>query len=522
MRTAVEIKKRYEKTLNEKSKFDTLYKDVYDYGMPSRFKDKDETSGQKKREKIYSSVFEQSCDEFVQRFQSLTAPVNSDWIDFDAGYIYDLEGQESGREEVSKKLSVLAKVCNTYKNTSSFDTVYTEFCYDLIAGTSCLLILEGTYDKPLIFSVIPFKELTMEDGVDGNIQAYYRKMNMKNELIQKQWKDAQLSFDDADKDKEVELIECTYYDYESDKWIYNVVYKDSIIVNRTYKNSPFVDLRWSKYAGETYGRGVGLKVIADVKTLNKIKEYSLRGLNYSLPILLASEEGDYDPSKFIPEPLAINPVPNTSNTSPTIRQLEIGQPVDIMQYNITQLEMDIKKAMYASTIPNDPSKMTATEVMRRIDELDNSLNNSFGRLLEFLYRFVKRIVEVLQSFAYIPLDFDMKQLDGYSYKIKINTNLARQQTAKDVKVVLEALQTFLSVDPSGMLIQKTIKLDKLTPYLAEKIGVPNEFIYTTQEIQQNQMAEAQSQQAQIDEMNANQVVMSNAIEKGKQDAKRSV
>ena len=36
------------------------------------------------------------------------------------------------------------------------------------------------------------------------------------------------------------------------------------------------------------------------------------------------------------------------------------------------------------------------------------------------------------------------------------------------------------------------------------------------------MAEAQSQQAQIDEMNANQVVMSNAIEKGKQDAKRSV
>lgn len=523
MRSVKEILKRYSNTLDEHNKFELLYKDVYDYGMPARYK-KEEASGEKKREKIFSSVFEQSCDEFVQRFQSLTAPVNSDWIDFEAGYIYNLEQKKSEREQVNKQLDMLSKVCNTYKGTSNFDTQYTEFSYDLIAGTACLLILEGTYDKPLVFTVVPFNQLTMEEGTDGTISAYYRSFKMKNELVKEQWKDASFTYDEGAGSKDVELLECTYYDYESEKWIYNVVDKklENKIVERRYDNSPFVDLRWSKYAGETYGRGAGLKVIADVKTLNKIKEYSLRGLNYSLPILLASEEGDYDPSKFVPEPLAINPVPNTSTTAPTIRQLEIGNPVDIMQYNITQLEMDIKKAMYASTIPNDPSKMTATEVLRRVDELDNSLNNSFGRLLEFLARFVKRIVEVLQKFGYVPMDIDMRQLDGYSYKVKINTNLARQQAAKDVKVVLDAAQAFMAFDPTGQLLTKCIKLNDLLPYLAEKMGIPNEFFWTADEIAQNEQQQALAMQQQQEQAMTDNVAMSNAIEQGKEDAKRNV
>ncbi len=522
--TAKNLIDRFGKTKDEKNKFKNLYDDVYKFGMPSRYKNITEVqkAGEKNREEIFSSCFEQACDEFVQRFQSIVCPVNTDWIDFEAGYNYTIN-ENANVEDVNKELSKIANICNVYKSASNYDTSFTEMCYDLIAGTACLLIKEGTIDNPLVFNAIPFVNLAMEEGANGEIIAYFRIISLKNSQVQYQWLDAKYTFEDSKSDEMVEFLEATYYDQETKLWNYTVIdqKKEEFIVEKKSQCSPFNDLRWSKCAGETYGRGVGLKVIADVKTLNKVKEYSLRALSFTIPTFTCSLEDGYNPEKFVLLPGAINPVPSNATNNPTVRQLEINQMPDITQFNITQLEMDIKRSMFASTIPNDPSKKTtATEIAQRVSELDNSLNNSFGRLIEFLYRVIRRQIEVLQKFGYISNEIDVMAFNGYGYKIKINTQLANQQTQQEITQILQSLQILAQFDPSMTFTGMALDLDGLLPYVLDKMGIPNQFIRTKEQILQLKQQQAAAMEEQENNAISKDVAASNAKEQGKENAKR--
>jgi hypothetical protein len=282
-------------------------------------------------------------------------------------------------------------------------------------------------------------------------------------------------------------------------------------------------LRWTKASGEIYGRGCGMKTLSDVRTLNKLKEYSLRALGFTIPVFTASVDGGYDPDNFVFEPGAINPVPSNMSNNPTVQQLAVSQQPDLEQYNATQLEMNIKKAMFDTTIPDDPSKLTATEVNRRASELAKQLNNSFGRLMnEFLYPLIKRIVEILQKFGHIDPSLDLNNFNGFGYKIKINTQLANQQKSQRLNQILQFLQIGAALDPQMSYIPKVVKMNELAVEVAHLAGVPYEFVNTAEEIATQQQQEAQAMQAQQQQAMVDQVQMSNAIEKGKADAQRGL
>ena len=524
-KTAEELIKKQGEAEGEHARFRTMYDDVYKYGMPGRYNNITDvdTNGQKNREVIFSSCLEQSCDEFVQRFQSLVCPVNSNWIDFEAGYMYQKDN--SNTTEVNKNLSKVADILNVFKATSNYDTAFTEASYDLIPGTACLCLLEGTPDNPFRFSAIPFVDLYMCEGIAGDIDTYFRKLKIKNYLVKQQWKDAKFEYEENKDEECADLLESTYYDYDTKNWHYVIidVKTKKFIIERIYKCSPFIDLRWSKCAGETYGRGPGLKVIADFKTLNRIKEYSLRALAFTVPTFTVSTDNGFDPNKVKLEPGAMNPVPTNATNNPTIAPLQVNPMPELRNYNAEQLEMDIKRAMFASTIPNDPAReLTATEVARRVQELDNSLNNSFGRLLEFLYRLTQRMVEVAQKFGYLPPDIDVRSFNGYGFKVKVNTQLANQQSKQEVSDMLQSLQVIAQFDPEMSYTSKVLNMNEMIPYVLDRMGVPNKFIRTPEEIealeQQEGMAIAQAQAnaAQMD------VDVANAKEQGKVNAQRQL
>lgn len=519
-KTAQEIIKRHGLCEGEHAQFRNMYDEVYKFGMPGRYQNITETDakGNKNREIIFSSVFEEACDEFVQRFQSLVCPVNTNWIDFEAGYMYNKD--DANTDEANKELAKIANVLNVYKSTSNYDTAFTEASYDLIPGTACLCLLEGTTDNPFRFTAIPFVDLYMSEGADGSIDAYYRKLKLKNNLVKVQWQDAKFEYEEGKDDELTELLEATYYDYDDKIWRYVVLHKEKFIIEREYKCSPFVDLRWSKCAGETYGRGPGLKAIADVKTLNRIKKYSLQALSFTIPTFTCTTDAGYNPEKFELKPGAMNPVPSNATANPTVKQLEVNPMPELSNYNMDQLAMDIKKAMFASTIPNDPSpNMTATEINRRIQELDNSLNNSFGRLLEFLYRLTRRMIEVVQHFGFLSPDLDVNAFNGYGFKVKINTQLANQQTQHEVMDILNSLQVMAQFDPSFQMVSKVVKIEELLPYMLDKMGVPNQFIRTADEVKVLQEQEAQAIAAQQQAVIDADIQASNEKEQGKADAR---
>lgn len=495
----------YHKAQGIKAKWDVLYEDVYKYGMPGRWTETRDlsvrtlASGETERKELYTSVMEQSCDRFVQRVQQALTPVGVDWIAFEAGYRFTANGQPA--DEVNQELEKIAKMLNVFKDTSNFDSVVTEGYYDLIPGTMCLSLLEGTPDNPFRFTVIPFKDYCIEEGLYSEPCAIYRKVKIKRSLINVQWRDAKnVSIESGKEDEEVALLECTYKEYESDTWVYTVIDEASSVqyVERVYITCPFIILRWAKCAGEIYGRGLGLKTISDVKTLNKIVEYSLRNLAFSIPVFLAQSGDNYDPTTFRLIPGAVNTVPSTATNNPTIVQLGVNQSPDLSAYHSEQLEMNIKRSLLDDTLPNDPSRqLTATEIAHRAEELQANFSNSFGRIQsEFMYPLIRRMIEVAESFGYIDKSvIDPRDFNGFGYRIKITTVLAGQQRVQEVQNTLAALQAFAALDPNMQLMPKVIKLDQLVPELMRKMGIDPTFIATTAEIQQAQVNEAQAMQA---------------------------
>lgn len=520
MINAEKLIKRYDVAKPKRDKFKTLYEKVYSYILPDRYTQvEDKIEGQNTRLDLYTSVPEQSADHFVQRVQSLLTPVNQDWIGFEAGFAYTAGNNDP--VEVNRALEQVSHICNVFKDVSNFDSEITSFYYDLIAGTAYLFVGEGEADNPLVFKTIPFKQMVIEEGYDGTPDHFYREFKIKNELVKEQWKDAKFEYDEEKAQEEAELLECTYKD--GARWTYCVIHKEQkkVIVEKMFKSSPFICLRWTKSSSEIYGRGPGLKALSDIRTLNKIKEYSLRALGFTIPVFTASIDGNYDVEDFVFAPGAINPVPSNLSTNPTIQQLAVSQQPDLQQYNATELEMDIKKNMFDTTIPNDPQQMTATEINQRAGELAEQLNNSFGRLVnEFLYPLVKRMAEVLQNFGYIDPDLELSRFNGFGYKIKINTALVTKQHSQDLQEIVNFLQLGAALDPNMTFIPKVVKMPELAVEVAKLSGVPYDKIRTADEIKALEEEEAQAMQMQQQQAMMDQVTMSNAIEQGKADAQQ--
>nr|DAE46845.1 MAG TPA: head to tail connecting protein [Caudoviricetes sp.] len=522
-KTAKQIIRDCDKAYQKKGKWDNLYREVFEYMMPSR--DFEKSPGDDVHNQIYSSIGEQSADRFVDRVQNILTPVTVDWIKFEAGYM--IKQQNDGNvTEINKELDKLANICNVFKNTSNFDVAMTEFYYDLIAGTACLLLLEGTYENPLRFIAVPIKELAIAEGIFGEVGEVYRKFKMKPELIKRQWTQAKFEYENNYErdDKERELVESTYYDYDKKMWIYTVILKEGekVIVEREYKSNPFIILRWTKCSGEVYGRGLGLKSIKDVKTLNLIIEYSLRAMAFTIPVFIAQQDASFDPDDFVLKPGALNMVPSTASNNPSVTQLPVNVTHDIQAYQTERMEMNIKRNMMDSTIPNDPSRdITATEIAERANELKAILSNSFGRIMtELMYPLIRRIVEVLQYFGYVPEEnIDVRDFNGFGYTIVVNTQLANQQSQTEVQNTINALQLLFSLDPQGQYAMKCVDMNKAVPFILEKMGVPKNLINTPETITALQEQEAQNIADAQDAAAERDIAVSNAIEKGKADAK---
>mgnify|MGYP000095921943 CR=1 FL=1 len=522
---------KHTKAQATKTTWDSIYKDVFEYSMPARDNFQKVQSGsnndpnyQDRRSELYSSAGEQSANEFVNTMQDLLCPPLSKWIDLEAGVLFP----EEKREDVNGELKKMCDIANEYKNLSNFDMAFSEFCYDLYAGTACMLIMEGDdIYTPVVYKTIPLTEYAVEEGADGKVSWVYREFTTKKENLPQMWRELRkMDLKDEDREKDIKILECTYWDIDIKKWIYLVIdlANKSEFLKREYKTNPFVVLRWNKAAGEPYGRGVGIAALNDIKTLNMIKWYSLRALAYNLPPLLVQEDAMLDVDQLDMTPFALNVVPNTQ-TSITPLQLTATNP-NLEQYKVQELQMDIKRATLGNTLPNEGNRqLTATEVNQRMLELKKNLNSVFGRLIMFQMDTVRRIFDVMITTNIFKGDgkdgegFDAAKINGMIYKVKINSPVAKQLKANEAQSMIASAGLLIQIDPTGASLNNTLKLAEMSPYLMDLMGVPNQFIYTTDEIRAK--GEEQQKQAMAAQQAAQQgqVEAQNAIEMGKANAR---
>jgi hypothetical protein len=341
-----------------------------------------------------------------------------------------------------------------------------------------MLVLPGDDVAPLNFIPVPMFLISYEEGANGQVDKVYRKMRMKAEAVKQQWKDAEFPVDVAQRIEskptdEIELLEATVYDMDRGDYCYHVIDKISKeeLVYRRMNSSPWVISRYSKVAGEVYGRGPLLTALPDIKTLNKTLELVLKNASLAISgVYTAADDGVLNPQTVKLVPGAIIPVArNGGPQGESLKPLARSGDFNVSQIIIQDLRANIKRTLLDESLPPDNmSARSATEVVERMKELAQNLGSAFGRLInETMVPLVSRILSVMDERGLIDLPL---QVNGLEVKVSPVAPLAMAQNMEEINNIMQFMQITATMGAEGQLAVKT---GDLIDFLGDKLGVPS-------------------------------------------------
>jgi hypothetical protein len=480
--TIDDLKRREAQAFKRATHWTDTLDDAYEYFLPNRNLFETTVAGQKKMDKIFDSTALEAIQQGASKLQENVAPIWSRWATFEPSLrikkLLETGEYNVSEQDIRRNLEEQAEEVFDYINRSNFATQFYEHALDLLIGTGTLRIDEDEDDDmPIVFSAIPQKGIAFEEGPQGNVETHWRRFEVKAKDLPRKWKGFKPTPSMAKVITEkpetmVKAYEGVVYLAKEKKYFGCLwVGKENVLSwTEDYgKSSPWVTGRYSKVAGEIRGRGPALQALPDVKSLNKAKEFTLQKAAIDLAgMYTATDDGVTNPYNISISPGVVIPVGSNNNSNPSLRRLDTGANLQLSQFVINDLQMNIKKALFNDLRDPSGAVRSATEVAIEARELAKRIGSAFGRLqTEVLIPIIKRVVAILTRRGLIqPL-----QLDGRDIDIKFMSPLARQQDAEDILNVQQAVQFVLqNAGPDEAKIG--FKTEEFASWAGEKAGVP--------------------------------------------------
>ena len=505
-----EVIQREAKAQARKEEWRTIYEDCYEFALPQRnlyggyYEGK--TPGKNKTQRVFDSTAVSATKRFANRLQSGLFPPMRQWCRLEPGSAVP----EQDRDRAQEIFDAYNDIMFDQLRQTSFDLAMGEFLLDLCVGTAVMMITPGDEVTPVRFLAVPQYLVAIEEGANGVVDNVYRKLRIKAEAIQREFPDVNITPElqtciNDKPDEELDLFDAIIFDQQTGRYHYHVIwpYKQQELVYREMDSSPFIVARFSKTAGEVYGRGPLIDAIADIKTLNKTKELILKNASLAISgVFLAADDGVLNPQNIKIQPGAIIPVArNGGPQGASLAPLPRAGDFNTSQIVIQDLTMNIKKILMDDSLPQDTmSARSATEIAARQRELATNLGSAFGRLMtEIMIPLVSRILFVLdrQGFIRMPL-----KVNGVQVKVTPVSPLAEAPKMEEVNQIINFMQIANSLGPSG---QTALNISEIVDFIAEKMGIDMRLLNTPDEREalmqqmQQQMAAAQQGEMPTDE-----------------------
>ncbi len=488
------LMKRYETAKQHRSSWESHWKECYEYALPQREVFDHYTEGAKKNTKIYDSTALIATQRFASRLQSTLVPPFKKWAKLAAGTAIPKE--EVNR--IEKSLEDVTQTLFSYINQSNLATEVHESFLDLAVGTGALLLDEGEGDDLLKFTAVPLKELLIEDGPMGTVETVFRKHEHPARNIKQVWKRGKCSTAVMEliKDKPDELvpiIEATIYNPEKKIYEYVIVEENTkhVIFEDYFEVSPWVVFRWSKVAGERYGRGPIMTALPDIKTANQVVKFVLKNAEKEIVgVYTAVDDGVLNPWTVNIKSGAVIPVAAEGSLSPLVS----GGNFNVSELILEDLRENIKKALFHDQLgPVDGPTKSATEVSIRQQELMSDIGSSFGRLqMEFINKLIKRAMDILSRAGKIaPIKVGDQLVD-----IKVISPLAQQQDMDEVNKLAQFVQFAMMVGEDAVRVG--LDLEAFPEHIAKLLGVNPDLVRDKEQreaIKQQMQEEAAMAQA---------------------------
>ena len=502
---AAAIIKRIDTMKAHRHNWERHWLEVAEYILPK--KDNiygEKVEGEKKFNLLYDSTSIQSAETLAANLHGMMTNPATEWFSMSTGIM-----EMDSREDVRAYLQAVTRIILDMLNESNFQSQIHETYMDLAGfGTNLLRVLEDdTYT--VRFESRPIYEAYIMENKSGVVDTVYYEYELTIAQIIQEFGDKWLTHEMKQKYKDQPM--CKYkvlHAVEPRAQVqgrvkipknmpfasFHVLRDGNILLKESgFHENPNIVPRWSKIAGETYGRSPGMKALADIKMLNKVKKAHIEHMQLMVsPPLQVPDEGVLLPIKTSPN--SVNYY--RAGTKDRIEPLNVGGAPTINENFIAQIKEQIRQAFFIDQMQlvQNP-RMTTMEVAHRRDEQLRTLGPLMGRLNHELLRpLIDRVFGIglrANKFPEAP-----EVLRGMKVNVRYISQIAKAQLMSEVDNVTRAMQflaPFFEAKPETM---DNFTGDGLVSFATQSFNLPQ--VILTSKREKAKIRQAQLQEAETD------------------------
>ena len=506
-KTAKQYIERYQKAKAFRENWVPLFEECYEYALPQRESFYHEEAGQRRDDKIFDETAVVGVQEFASRLQSGLVPNFARWADLTAGS----EVPPEQRDAIDNELDEVTEYVFEVIQNSNFAQEVHESFMDLAVGTGILCVEEGDAIQPVVFTAIPLPHVVLDTGPDDRIDHVFReRKKVKYDHLPLMYPNG--NFDQRvqmqmGKNQETTVLEVVCRDYtkknEEAYYHYAICMNTQTVLHKKEMkglgSNPFICFRWSKCAGEVYGRGPLINALSSIKTTNLTIELILENAQMAISgIYQMEDDGVINPDTINLVPGSIIP---KAMGSAGLQPIQAAGKFDVAQLVLSDMRLNIKRALYNDMLGNpDRTPATATEVAERMADLSRRIGSAFGRLqAELVQPVLQRVIYILKKQGRI----EVPSINGREVKVRSVSPLAQAQANQDISSIARFLELVGGAFGPEMM-QLLIDSEETAVHLAKKFGVPERLIRDADQRRQiaalaQQMAQQQQQGMMLDQ-----------------------
>jgi hypothetical protein len=467
-----DLLQRFRAARERRATWEPLWRDCYAHALPRRGANRPGGGA----ETTYDGTAADAVEQLAASLLAELTPPWSSWLSLEAAAgVTASEGRTLAPMLEDATRRVLAQF-----HRSNFAVELHQCFLDLATvGTATLAFEEAPTgaQTAFTFTAVPADDIFVEAGPGGQVRGHFRINRLRGADLLRRYDGWQLAPDlaerlERDPERRVQLVEAVLA--EAKGYGYTAFLAeggdDLVLVERGhFQTSPFITFRWTKGAGDVYGRSPIMTALPDVKTANKVVELVLKNASMAITgMWQADDDGVLNPHNVRLQPGAVIPkAPGSTGLTP----LETPGRFDVSDLILNDLRARIRHTLLVDRLgPVKDARMTATEVLERSSESARLLGAVYGRLhAELIEPLVRRALTILVRRGEVPAAV----LDRRVVEPRHQGPLARAQARDDVRHVLSWIEQTqrLGGDASG-----TVDVPAVARWLARTLGVPAELV----------------------------------------------
>jgi hypothetical protein len=503
LETGKEILDYYGRLRTEKSNFETLWQDYADNVRGRRdFISTNITPGQERMALIYDATAMQASDMLASGLHNFLTNTATQWFK-----VQPEDDRLLRYDEVVLWFDEVQRAMNAAfsRPEANFVPTMHEVYIDLVDFNTAGMFVEGIPGQPVFFQAIPLPELYVAESPRGRIDTVFRLHRFTNrQAVDKFGARAEGAQAKVEKEPEATREYLQLVHPRNDPARGNVsspgvlpwrsvhvdVEKADVLEQGGYREMPFLVSRWEKEAGETYGRGPGMRALPEAKMCNKVSKTLIKGMEKAVdPPLMASDDGVILPLRTVPGGVTtvrpsvlggdpIRPLPIQGN-------LPLGmQFLEMRQKNIQAAYMHDLLQIFRQPF------QTATQVLEISERAMALLSPVVGRLqVEILEPMIERVFGIMVRQGRFPAP--PPQLQGTVIRVEYVSPVQRSQRLSEVRSIVDTLSIIQGLAEADPTVADNLDLDEAARLIVRGNGAPASLLRSERKVREVRAANAQ-------------------------------